>query len=341
MTKLHQSRYVRAEAITGLSSSSVAGIGVSFETLNLILEDLVARFASPDNFILHPVSWYTLADELLGIQLPDRDPPSMLELLNLAESVPTLSESLQTDHLALLVWLESTILLGVHRGSGTGYWVLLAYKVVLRLAQESTGLGRCVAYIQLANLCSQHKLKDRMVWRDLVQGLIDTHVGLSRDVLAQACLSRLVFTTDESLELSGSVTSEVHKAFESGRVLPVSTVQDVISAIFKDRERPDAICTDVPGTSIIIVRTVKEEVLFVNNGTRWKCISQGLTFRMKDTLMEICWSWSDGLVIPPDQDHELHNYLGEYHDFDTFKARHQERKKVARRLSEIAHEGRA
>ncbi|KEQ64458.1 uncharacterized protein M437DRAFT_64995 [Aureobasidium melanogenum CBS 110374] len=44
-------------------------------------------------------------------------------------------------------------------------WILPSFRVLLQKAQESTGLARCLAYMQLANLASQYQPRDAVMMK--------------------------------------------------------------------------------------------------------------------------------------------------------------------------------
>jgi hypothetical protein len=231
----------------------VAAIGseVSSDSVPHILRQSAARFASLDNFKVAPVNPFPLAQEWQGMQLLELTPPSMLDLLKMTLGLA--SPQGLDDDLKRLLWLDSTLLESIRTRSLTGPWVLLALRVTLQAAEKTTGLARCLAYVQLSSLVMQYHPQDRIMWQDVLQGLINNHSGLSIDILGQACLAHLAFTADDPSTTASTIHTAVAHAFREARVTAVMSTQETISRISAGQDINDALCTQESGTTIVIV----------------------------------------------------------------------------------------
>lgn len=328
--RLANSQNSWGQALVELLASN-SGSEISLDAMSLILKQTDTRFASLEDFEVCPTSRYTLADSYLPLPYDPERAVTMLELLKVAQRVSSLAIDVPHEDLTFLLWLESTLLPEIHGRSKTGAWILLSFRVLLQKAQESSGLARCLAYTQLASLASQYQPRDAVMWQGLVQGLIDSHIGLSTDLLGQASLTHLTLTTEEPSALCTLISNAVYNAVVIKQSITVeSSIQAIMLEIQKELAISETVCADVAGTTLIAMMTDVEELVFAKVlHTGWVCSVLGLTLSMNGKDLQVSWGGSDSITVPAQEDEALHQYVHQVHAREALKVQIAEKTKIS------------
>ncbi|KAH0038685.1 hypothetical protein KCU78_g1440, partial [Aureobasidium melanogenum] len=327
-TQLENSQNIWAQALVELLASN-SGSEISVDAISLILKQSDPRFASLDDFKVCPAPRYTLADSFLPLPYEPERAVTMLELLKVAHNMSLPHSDAPHDDVGFLLWLDSSVLAGIHDRSKTGAWILVSFRVVLQKAQKSTGLARCLAYTQLASLASQYQPRDVGMWEGLVRDLIDCHVGLSTDLLGQASLTHLALTTQEPSNLCKSISDAVYNAVMMKSITVVSSTQTILLEIQRDLGISDAVCANVAGTTLIAIMTDVEEIVFAQAlNTSWVCSVLGLTLSMNGKDLQVSWGSSDYITVPAQKDQALHKYVHQVHAREARRVKIAEKTKI-------------
>jgi hypothetical protein len=313
-----------SSAIIDIVAALSSGSEISPSSTKLILGYTDARFVNINDFTFVPTIRYSLADSWVNIQEHPRTTtsPSMLDLLKMIRGDKLDIE----DNLTRLVWLDSTLLKEIHDRSKTeGIWILLAYRLVLALALDSMGVARCLAYTQLTELARQYQPNDKQMWIDVVANLISTHGDLDNDILGQACICRLVLTTNQPEQMA-MLLHHIPRGLIVDRFLRIDQkAQEIVNLIYDKQtnvDRRDLVWSS--GNSIIIVLCYlgkSAEFASDSDGSNWVCSPQGVRLSDSRDGVRLLLSDDRSYDLPPQSWHHINLYFQKFFSTEWQRAR--------------------